>query len=90
MTGRALRVGLVCPYSFDHPGGVQNHVLGLAEHLRIQVGVIRMALVLLTTFGMGTGVILYLAVWALTPQRLGPGGTTRTAPQVPGAAGSTG
>jgi len=32
--GRRLRIGLVCPYSFDHPGGVQNHVLGLAAHLR--------------------------------------------------------
>ena len=32
MTG--LRVGLVCPYSFDRPGGVQNHVLGLAAALR--------------------------------------------------------
>jgi len=30
---RPLRVGLVCPYSFDRPGGVQNHVLGLAAHL---------------------------------------------------------
>jgi phosphatidylinositol alpha-mannosyltransferase len=29
-----LRVGLVCPYSFDRPGGVQNHVRGLAEALR--------------------------------------------------------
>lgn len=29
-----LRVGLVCPYSLDVPGGVQNHVLGLAEALR--------------------------------------------------------
>lgn len=28
-----LRIGLVCPYSFDTPGGVQNHVLGLARHL---------------------------------------------------------
>ena len=26
-----LRIGLVCPYSFDRPGGVQNHVLGLAH-----------------------------------------------------------
>jgi phosphatidylinositol alpha-mannosyltransferase len=25
---------MVCPYSFDVPGGVQNHVLGLARHLR--------------------------------------------------------
>ena len=32
MTG--LRIGLVCPYSFDRPGGVQNHVVGLARALR--------------------------------------------------------
>lgn len=31
MTG--LRVALVCPYSFDASGGVQNHVLGLAGWL---------------------------------------------------------
>lgn len=30
---RSLRIGLVCPYSFDTPGGVQNHVLGLASYL---------------------------------------------------------
>ncbi len=71
-------------------GWVAGVCAGLAEHLRIQVGVIRMALVLLTMFGMGTGVILYLAVWALTPQRLGPGGTTRTAPQAPGSPGAAG
>ena len=35
-TGRRLRVGLVCPYAFDTPGGVQNHVLGLARYLRAQ------------------------------------------------------
>ena len=29
-----LRLGLVCPYSLESPGGVQNHVLGLARHLR--------------------------------------------------------
>ena len=28
-----LRVGLVCPYSFDMPGGVQFHVRDLAESL---------------------------------------------------------
>lgn len=28
-----MRVGLVCPYSFDVPGGVQNHVRDLAEVL---------------------------------------------------------
>jgi len=28
-----MRVGLVCPYSFDTPGGVQNHVKDLAEAL---------------------------------------------------------
>ena len=32
--GGPLRVGLVCPYSLDRPGGVQNHVLGLAGYLR--------------------------------------------------------
>ncbi|HWJ52109.1 MAG TPA: glycosyltransferase family 4 protein, partial [Propionibacteriaceae bacterium] len=30
---RGLRVGLVCPYSVEAPGGVQSHVLGLARHL---------------------------------------------------------
>lgn len=34
MTGdRPLRVGIVCPYSFDVPGGVQFHVRDLAESL---------------------------------------------------------
>jgi phosphatidylinositol alpha-mannosyltransferase len=28
-----VRVGIVCPYSFDVPGGVQYHVRDLAEHL---------------------------------------------------------
>lgn len=28
-----MRIGLVSPYSFSHPGGVQNHVLGLAGWL---------------------------------------------------------
>ena len=28
-----MRVGMVCPYSFDHPGGVQTHILDLAEVL---------------------------------------------------------
>ena len=31
---RSLRVGLVCPYALDTPGGVQSHVLGLAGYLR--------------------------------------------------------
>lgn len=31
--GRRLRVGLVCPYSWEVPGGVQFHVRDLAEHL---------------------------------------------------------
>jgi len=30
---RSWRIGLVCPYSFATPGGVQNHVLGLARYL---------------------------------------------------------
>ena len=29
-----MRIGLVCPYSLDVPGGVQNHVLGLAAVLQ--------------------------------------------------------
>jgi phosphatidylinositol alpha-mannosyltransferase len=33
---RPLTIGLVCPYSFETPGGVQNHVLGLAGYLRAQ------------------------------------------------------
>ena len=32
--GRPLRVGLVCPYALDVPGGVQQQVLGLAAYLR--------------------------------------------------------
>ncbi|MFY1694464.1 MULTISPECIES: glycosyltransferase family 4 protein [unclassified Solwaraspora] len=28
-----MRVGIVCPYSLDVPGGVQNHVIDLAEAL---------------------------------------------------------
>jgi phosphatidylinositol alpha-mannosyltransferase len=36
VTATAARVGLVCPYSFDVPGGVQNHVRDLAEALRLR------------------------------------------------------
>jgi phosphatidylinositol alpha-mannosyltransferase len=37
MTGRpGLRIGLVCPYSLQVPGGVQSHVLGLARYLSEQ------------------------------------------------------
>lgn len=32
-----MRIGLVCPYSLDAPGGVQQHVRDLAEHL-IELG----------------------------------------------------
>ena len=28
-----MRIGLICPYSFDEPGGVQAHVLGLSRAL---------------------------------------------------------
>ena len=34
---RRLRIGIVCPYSLDVPGGVQSHVLDLARALR-QIG----------------------------------------------------
>ncbi len=30
---RAMRIGLVCPYSWDVPGGVQEHIRDLAEAL---------------------------------------------------------
>jgi phosphatidyl-myo-inositol alpha-mannosyltransferase len=29
-----MRIGMVCPYSFDVPGGVQSHVLQLAKMMR--------------------------------------------------------
>ena len=29
-----MRIGIVCPYSFDVPGGVQGHVVDLAKALR--------------------------------------------------------
>ncbi|AZA13710.1 glycosyltransferase family 4 protein [Corynebacterium choanae] len=31
-----MRIGIVCPYSFDEPGGVQAHVLDMAKFLRSQ------------------------------------------------------
>jgi phosphatidylinositol alpha-mannosyltransferase len=33
MLTRSLKVGMVCPYSWDTPGGVQNHIRDLAEFL---------------------------------------------------------
>ena len=30
---KKLRIGIVCPYGWDAPGGVQNHVRDLAEYL---------------------------------------------------------
>ena len=36
MAQRSLRVGIVCPYSFDAPGGVQFHIRDLAEALMAQ------------------------------------------------------
>ena len=32
MIDRALKIGMVCPYGWDVPGGVQTHVRELAEH----------------------------------------------------------
>ena len=31
-----MKIGIVCPYSFDQPGGVGTHVRGLAHWLRSQ------------------------------------------------------
>jgi phosphatidylinositol alpha-mannosyltransferase len=33
MLTRSLNIGIVCPYGWDTPGGVQNHVRDLAEYL---------------------------------------------------------
>lgn len=33
MLNRLLKIGIVCPYSWDTPGGVQNHIRDLAEFL---------------------------------------------------------
>jgi len=33
MLSRSLKIGIVCPYGWDTPGGVQNHVRDLAEYL---------------------------------------------------------
>ena len=33
---KSLRIGIVCPYGWDAPGGVQNHVRDLAEYLIAQ------------------------------------------------------
>ena len=33
MLSKKLRIGLVCPYGWDTPGGVQNHIRDLAEYL---------------------------------------------------------
>lgn len=33
MINRKIRIGIVCPYSWDVPGGVQNHIRDLAEFL---------------------------------------------------------
>ena len=33
MTLQKLRIGIVCPYGWDTPGGVQNHIRDLAEYL---------------------------------------------------------
>ena len=31
---RKLRIGMVCPYGWDTPGGVQIHMKELAEHFQ--------------------------------------------------------
>lgn len=36
MTPRILRIGMVCPYGWDIPGGVQIHIRELAEHFIAQ------------------------------------------------------
>ena len=33
LQGRKLRIGIICPYSMEYPGGVQFHILYFAEEL---------------------------------------------------------
>ncbi len=33
LQGRKLRIGIICPYSMEYPGGVQFHILDFAEEL---------------------------------------------------------
>ena len=30
---KKIRIGMVCPYGWDTPGGVQTHIRDLTEHL---------------------------------------------------------
>jgi phage shock protein C len=41
---------------------------GLAESLGVDATVIRIGLVALTVLGVGTGIVLYAAVWMLAPE----------------------
>jgi phage shock protein PspC (stress-responsive transcriptional regulator) len=41
---------------------------GLAESLGVDAAVIRIGLVALTVLGVGTGVIVYAAIWMLAPE----------------------
>jgi len=44
---------------------------GLAEHLGLESSMVRVAFVVLTVLG-GMGIVLYVAFWAVVPQRKGP------------------
>lgn len=48
---------------------------GLAEQFGISVTALRLAAVLLVLFGWGTGIIIYIALWAIMPYRNGEGET---------------
>jgi phage shock protein C len=41
---------------------------GLAESLGVDAAVVRIGLVTLTVLGVGTGVIVYAAIWMLAPE----------------------
>ncbi len=41
---------------------------GLAESLGVDAALIRIALVALTVFGAGAGVVFYVAAWVLAPE----------------------
>lgn len=51
---------------------------GLGEYLRIDPTVLRIAFVLLTVFGSGLGLVLYLIAWVTMPSQGGSGPLAET------------
>jgi phage shock protein PspC (stress-responsive transcriptional regulator) len=56
---------------------------GLAEQFGISVTAVRLAIVLLVVLGWGTGIIIYIALWAVMPYRGDSAGAERSRIQIP-------